>query len=55
MGAALFGSNVSDRLISLREELPISLYDFTRTMVLGLAHGNVGGVAQRMFSKSCFR
>ena len=55
-GVVLFGSNVSQKLSSSREELYSGEYDnFTRTIVLVLAHGSVGQVARTNFFEVMLR
>lgn len=55
VGVALFGLNVSDRLSSSIEELPVSMIHFTRMFVVGLAHRNVGWVARTSVLQVLFR
>ena len=51
-----FCSNVSQKLSSSREELYSGEYDnFTRTIVLVLAHGSVGQVARTNFFEVMLR
>ena len=54
-GAALLGWNVSERLSSTREELPVSNDNLTSIMVLALVHGNIGRVARQNFFEVTFR
>ena len=43
------GPNVSERLRSSREELPVSNDNFTSKIVLVLAHRNIGRVSRAIF------
>ena len=49
VGLALLGPNVSERLRSSREELPVSNDNFTSKIVLVLAHRNIGRVSRAIF------
>ena len=54
VGDALFFSDVSERLSSSREELPVSNDNFTSIIVLVPAHRNIGWVARAIFFKVMF-
>ena len=55
VAVAIFGSNVSERLSSSREELPVSNDILTSRMVLVLTHRNVGRVARTNFFEGILR
>ena len=55
LGAELFGSNVSDRLSSSSEELPVSNENLTSAMDSVLAHRNVARVARTSFFEVMLR
>ena len=56
VGVALFGSNVSERLRSSREEFPVSMIILPGTEIVSrLAHRNIGRVTRTIFFKVMFR
>ena len=55
VGVALFGSNVSERLSSSREDFPFANGIFTSMMVSVLAHTTVARVARPNFLEVMFR